>query len=68
MGKAKPKGMFPNCFTCPHEVIQYDKHLLNDQNQEMEPFRGTKFLPHLEVFSGIEGEIFRFFKLILYLI
>jgi len=39
----KSKGMFPNCFTCPHDVIQYNKHLLNGQNQETKLFSGTKF-------------------------
>jgi len=34
--------MFLDCFTCPHEVIQYNKHLLNSQNKETEFFSGTK--------------------------
>jgi len=36
-------------------VIQYNKYLLNGQNQEMELFSGTKVLPNLEFFSGLEG-------------
>jgi len=47
--------MFPNYFTCPDKVIQYNKHLLNGQNQEMKLFSGTKILPNLEVFSGTKG-------------
>jgi len=47
--------MFLDCFSCPHEVIQYNKHLLNGQNQEMELFSGTKILPNLKGFSGTEG-------------
>jgi len=31
------------------------KHLFNGQNQEMELFSKTNFLPDLEIFSGIEG-------------
>jgi len=49
------KRMLPNCFTCPHEVVQHIKHLLNGRNQEMELFSGTNFLPDLEVFSETEG-------------
>jgi len=47
--------MLQDCFTCPRKVVQHKKHLLNGQNQEMELFCGTKILPNLEVFSGIEG-------------
>jgi len=47
--------MFLDCFTCPHNVIQYNKHLLNGQNKKIELFSGTKILPNLEVVSGIEG-------------
>jgi len=46
--------MLPNCFTFPHEVIQYNEHLLNNENQEIEAFSGTKNLPDLEASSGIE--------------
>jgi len=35
--------MFLNYFTCPHEVIQHNKHLLNSQNREMELFSSTWF-------------------------
>jgi len=47
--------MLPNCFTCPHKVVQYREHLHNSQNQEMELFSGTKNLPNLEACRGIEG-------------
>jgi len=44
--------MLQDCFTCPHKVIQHGKHLLNGENQELELFSGTIFLPDLEIFSG----------------
>jgi len=47
--------MFPNCYTCPCKVIQYNKHLLNGQNQETEFFSRTKILLDLEGFWGTEG-------------
>jgi len=49
--------MFSDCFICLHKVIQYNKHLLNGQNQEIELFSGTKILLDLEGFSGIEGVV-----------
>jgi len=47
--------MLLDCFTCPHDVVQYNKYLLNNQNQEMEAFSGTKILPNLEAFNGTKG-------------
>jgi len=44
--------IIPDCFTCPHKVIQHSKHLFNGRNQEMELFSGTKILPNLGGFSG----------------
>jgi len=34
----------PRLFNLPHKVVQYGEHLLNNQNQEMELFSGTKIL------------------------
>jgi len=50
--------MLPNCFTCSHKIIQYNKHLFNNQNQEIEAFSGTKNLLDLEASRGIEGILF----------
>jgi len=47
--------MLLDCFTCPHEVVEYNEDLLNSLNQETEAFIGTKFLLDLEAFSRIEG-------------
>jgi len=49
MGNAK-LARLEECFyivsLAPAKVVQHNKHLLNGQNQEMELFSGTKFLPN----------------------
>jgi len=49
--------VLPYCFTCPHEVVQHGKHLLNGQNQEMKFFSATKTVPYLEFFSETKGVV-----------
>jgi len=47
--------MLLDCLTYLHKVFQYGKHLLNNQNQEMELSSGTKILLDLEFFSETKG-------------